>query len=324
MISQIGEIADLIPHVPQDTKCEHVNQIFKENPQLQGVVVIRQDSSQLSLVMRARFYQTMGTLYGYNIYMGRPIELIMKQGPLVVEYGHSIIEVSKLAMNRPEEELYDYVIVTRNDEFYGVVSIRNLLLNFAEIQTQMATFLNPLTGLPGNLSIREKLKQALEWEQFSMLYIDLDNFKAYNDIYGFSAGDKLIQATATILKGFIYQPDSFIGHIGGDDFVAIVNHHDYRHLSQSIIEHFEDMIGSFYSDIHLRQQYVLTENRGGEMEKFPLVGISIAVVTNEWRRFESEEEIVNESTRIKKRCKAVKHSCYYTNHYVPEMQAPWA
>ncbi|MEK4513215.1 GGDEF domain-containing protein [Paenibacillus sp. FSL K6-2524] len=323
MISQIGEIAEVIPYVSQDTKCEQVNQVFKDNPHLQGVVVIHNDYP-VALVMRVQFYQQMGTLYGYNIYMGRPIGLIMKQEPLVVDYGESVAEVSKLAMDRPEEELYDYVIVAKNSQFYGVVSIRKLLLSFAEIQTKIATFLNPLIGLPGNLSIKEKLKQILEWEHFCVLYIDLDNFKVYNDTYGFTAGDKLTQATATILKGFIYQPDSFVGHIGGDDFIAILNHHDYRQLNQSIIEQFDDMIGSFYSDSHLRQHYVLAENRAGRIEEIPLVGISIAIVTNEWRRYDHEDEIVNESTRIKKRCKADKHSCYYTNDCVPDVLVPLA
>lgn len=76
MISQIGDIAEVIPYVSQDTKCEQVNQVFKDNPHLQGVVVIHNDYP-VALVMRAQFYQQMGTLYGYNIYMGRPIGLIM-------------------------------------------------------------------------------------------------------------------------------------------------------------------------------------------------------------------------------------------------------
>ncbi|GIP21906.1 GGDEF domain-containing protein [Paenibacillus sp. J22TS3] len=312
MITQIGEIAEVIPHVYVNTKCEKVDQIFKSSPKLQGVVV--QDGSRPSaLVMRARFYQQIGTLYGYNLYMGRPVELVMNSCPLIVDYSENITEVSKLAMNRPEEELYDYVIVTRDGQFYGVVSIRHLLLSFAEIQAAIATFLNPLTGLPGNLSIDERLRLCLGQARFSVLYFDLDHFKAYNDTYGFKAGDKLIQATASILKETVTGQDSFIGHIGGDDFIAVLNDYNYPELCSGIIGQFDEIIRSFYTEKDLERQYVMSENRDGQVEPIPLVSISIAVVTNELRSYASIDEIVRESARIKKVCKKHSFSCYCTN-----------
>lgn len=312
MITQIGEIADIIPHVYVNTKCEKVDQIFKSNPKLQGVVV--QNGSQPSaLVMRARFYQQIGTLYGYNLYMGRPVELVMNSQPLIVDYGESITEVSKLAMARQEEELYDYVIVTRGGQFHGVVSIRNLLLSFAEIQTAIATFLNPLTGLPGNLTIEERLRLTLGQEKFSVLYFDLDHFKAYNDTYGFKAGDKLLQATATILKHTVTESDSFLGHIGGDDFIAVMHHYGYPKVCERIINQFDETVKGFYNEKDLQRQYVISENRAGQLEPIPLVSISIAVVTNETRDYASIDEMVSESTRIKKICKKHKFSCYCTN-----------
>ncbi|USB32984.1 GGDEF domain-containing protein [Paenibacillus sp. YPG26] len=312
MISQIGEIAEVIPHVYVDTKCEEVDQIFKSNPKLQGVVV-QSGSQPVALVMRARFYQRIGTLYGYNLYMGRPVELVMNQSPLIVDYSENITEVSKLAMAREEEELYDYVIVTTGGQFHGVVSIRNLLLSFAEIRATIASFLNPLTGLPGNLTIDERLKLSLTQETFSVLYFDLDHFKAYNDIYGFKEGDKLIQATASILRRNVSQPDYFVGHIGGDDFIAILNDFAYEEVCNSVIRQFDHTIAAFYSKEDLERQYVVSENRFGQVETIPLVSISIAVVTNEFRQFSSIEEIVSESARIKKICKKHKLSCYYTN-----------
>ncbi|MNH71290.1 putative diguanylate cyclase YedQ [compost metagenome] len=312
MISQIGEIAEVIPHVYVNTKCEKVDQIFKNNPKLQGVVV-QNGSQPAALVMRARFYQLIGTLYGYNLYMGRPVELVMNQSPLIVDCSENITEVSKLAMAREEEELYDYVIVTRNGQFHGVVSIRNLLLSFAEIRATIASFLNPLTGLPGNLTIDERLKLSLAQETFSVLYFDLDHFKAYNDTYGFKEGDKLIQATASILRSSVAQSDCFVGHIGGDDFIAILNDFAYEEVCNNIIRQFDDTITAFYSEEDLQRQYVISENRSGQVESIPLVSISIAVVTNESRQFASIEEIVSESARIKKICKKHKFSCYYTN-----------
>lgn len=159
--------------------------------------------------MRIRFYQQIGTLYGYTLYMGRSVELVMDKNPLVVDYKTPIIEVSRLAMARNEENLYDYVIVTHGNALSGAVSVRDLLLNFAEIQAVAASFLNPLTGLPGNVSITEWMVKSLLQEQFSVLYIDLDHFKAYNDTYGFKEGDRMIQATAELLKHEALRLDGF-------------------------------------------------------------------------------------------------------------------
>ncbi len=312
MNAHIGEIAEMILCVPLHTRCEKIDQIFKENQKLQGVVVVR-DNQPVGLVMRTRFYQQIGTLYGYNLYMGRSIELIMDRQPLVVEYSQQIIDVSKLAMNRAEEELYDYVIVTRHGQFAGIVSIRNLLLNFAEIQAEIASYKNPLTGLPGNHTIEEKLKLSIQQGSFSVYYIDLDHFKAYNDTYGFQMGDRLIQQTATILKNNVYPHDGFLGHIGGDDFIAIQYHHQFHDVCRAIISDFSEAIRHFYSEAHLIQQYVIAENRAGQVERIPLVSISIAVVTNEAKAFRSIDEIVHEATRLKKICKLDQRSCYYSN-----------
>ena len=309
MLLQIGEIAEQIPQIPPNSRCDYVDQIFKSNPKLQGVAVSH-NGSPIALIMRIRFYQQIGTLYGYTLYMGRSIELLMDKLPLVVPYHTPITEVSKLAMNRKEENLYDYVIVTHEGQYFGAVSVRDLLLNFAEIQAMAASFLNPLTGLPGNLSINEWLVKSLLQDEFSVLYIDLDHFKAYNDTYGFKQGDRMLQSTAEILKHCTLRLGGFLGHIGGDDFIVFLNDHNYKEICDTIIREFEIMVKSFYHEQHLTQQYVLTESRSGKMEEIPLVSISVAVVTNRFRQFDSIEDISGEAARIKKQCKKSKGSCY--------------
>lgn len=309
MLLQIGEISKQIPQIPRNSKCEFVDHIFKGNTQIQGVVV-SEKGHPIALIMRVKFYQQIGTLYGYTLFMGRSIELLMDMHPLVVQYKTAITEVSKLAMNRKEENLYDYVIVTHEGQFFGAVSVRDLLLNFAEIQAVAASFLNPLTGIPGNLSINECLVKSLLQDQFSVLYIDLDHFKAYNDTYGFKEGDRMLQLTADILKHCTLRLGGFLGHIGGDDFIIILNDYNYLESCKSIIWEFETMVKGFYNDQHLVKQYVLTESRLGKMEEIPLVSISVAVITNRFRKFESIEDISGEAARIKKRCKKIKGSCY--------------
>lgn len=312
MITFIGEMVEMIPCISKTEKNQMVDRIFTENENLHGVVVLDQHKP-IAFISRTLFYQKIGTLYGYNLYMGRTVELLIQKKPLIVDYMDPITKVSKLAMNRAEDELYDNVIVIKNDRFYGVVSIRSLLMKFAEIQTEMAIFLNPLTGLPGNPIIQQTLKNCLQNGEFSVLYIDLDHFKAYNDTYGFKKGDDFIQATAHILMKNITDENGFVGHIGGDDFIIILGHYEYEKICDQIIQDFNEILDNFYLKEHLLRQFIMAENRYGKLEKIPLVSISIAVVTNQDHHFNNVEDVIVETTRLKKICKSNSYSCYYAN-----------
>ncbi|WP_088105497.1 GGDEF domain-containing protein [Halalkalibacter urbisdiaboli] len=313
MITFIGEIAEMVPCLLPTSINKHVHELFNEYPSLQGIVII-DDDAPIGLISKTQFYQKIGSLYGYSLYMNRTIDLLLHNNPLIVDYADSVTNVSTLAMNRPEEDVFNYVIVTKNGKFFGVVSIQKLLLKVAEIQSVLSTFLNPLTKLPGNHMIEDKLKQVLSAEQFSVLYIDLDHFKEYNDTYGFKKGDQLIQETSKIIQRFINSKKDFIGHIGGDDFVVIFPHHHYEFICQSIIKDFNERIQLFYDKKDIEREGVYTENRRGSIEKIPLVAISIAVVTNQKEMFHTSDQIVDAATRLKKICKMNSYSCYFTNH----------
>ncbi|WP_025692127.1 GGDEF domain-containing protein [Paenibacillus zanthoxyli] len=308
MQNKVGEISQAIPSITPGTRCERVDRIFKENPALHGVAVTENDYP-IALIMRVRFYQRIGTLYGYTLYMERPVQLIMDPDPLVVDYDCPITEVSKLAMGRDKEKLYDDVVVTCGGQLYGAVSVRDLLLHFAEIQAETASFMNPLTGLPGNVSISEWLKGALTQEHYSVLYFDLDNFKAYNDTYGFKEGDRLLQWTADLIKNGMSPTGGLVGHIGGDDFIVVLDHHHYGDSCRSVLRAFDETIRGFYSEAHFMRQSVLAENRSGKLEEIPLVSLSVAVVTNRFRSFNLIEEIAAEAASLKKSCKLHNGSC---------------
>lgn len=312
MTAYIGDIVEPIICISKHAFCRDVHKLFNENTRVQGIVVT-DNEVPISLITRTSFYEKMGTLYGYNLYMGRSIELVVNNDPLIVDYFQTITEVSKLAMERQEEQRYDYVIVTRNHKYIGIVSIQSLLMKLVEVQVTFASFLNPLTTLPGNHIIEEQLHSIIQQDKFSILYFDLDNFKAYNDTYGFKKGDDLLQATAELLKREIVNRGYFLGHIGGDDFIAVINHYDLSSICEKIIEDFNEMIRYFYNMEHWVQQYIITENRQGIFEKINLVTLSIAIVTNEERPFENIEELVENAALVKKSCKKISESCYLIN-----------
>ncbi|MFS0880011.1 GGDEF domain-containing protein [Metabacillus niabensis] len=305
----IGEISEIVPKVNASTSNQIVDQLFTEDSSTQGIVVT-ENEVPIALITRTSFYQKLGTLYGYNLYMGRTVRLLMNSNILCVDYYQSITEVSERAMKRKEEQLYDYIIVTKDGYYHGVVSIRTLLITLAKVQSKIATYMNPLTGLPGNQIINEKLHEALKETVFSVLYIDLDHFKTYNDIYGFSKGDQMIQETAALLKHHLNGTSDFLGHIGGDDFLAILYTHSYQSVCEQIIQDFDKLILHFYTEEHFSQGFITAENRLGKVEKIPLVAISIAVISRQNKQYHSVEEIVANATKIKKYCKRVQNSCY--------------
>lgn len=314
VVSNIGRIVKKVPYISPSLKNKEVDKLFTENPNLRGIVVVHHEKP-IAHITRTHFYQKIGTLYGYNLYMGRESNLLAKTSPLIVDYFQPITEVSKLAMERQEEDLYDDVIVTKDEKFVGVVSIRALLMEFVDIQVQIASFLNPLSKLPGNHLIDKQLSEIIYLEKYSIIYFDLDHFKTYNDLYGFNKGDKVLLYLTDILKRNVAQLGYFLGHIGGDDFMAILPHYEVESICLNIIEEFDKTIPNFYEEKHLNDPAFRVKGRSGSLEKFTIMTLSIAVLTNEHQRFEKIEDLSNAVASIKRNCKKVKASCYLINKY---------
>jgi len=143
---------------------------------------------------------------------------------------------------------------------------------------------SPLTGLPGNVSINEELARRLSLgKPFAMLQIDIDYFKAFNDYYGYSRGDQAIQTLARILveSAHRFGTGNFIGHIGGDDFVVLAAAEEAEDLGEEIIEEFNRQILTLYDPADRERGYVEVRNRLHELERFPLMSMTIALVSTD-------------------------------------------
>ena len=162
---------------------------------------------------------------------------------------------------------------------------------------------NPLTKLPGNVSILEELQAKLdEGKPIAVCYIDLDKFKAFNDTYGFERGDELIKTMARILLATIRElgnPEDFVGHIGGDDFVAITTPAVVDRICQRAITEFEQASPGFYDEEARKRGYIEAIDRDGHPRRFPLTSVSIAVVTNEQRALKRVAEIAHIGAELK-------------------------
>ena len=173
---------------------------------------------------------------------------------------------------------------------------------------------NPLTGLHGNIEIQTEINhQIAKADKFSVIYADLDNFKAFNDVYGFSNGDRAIKLTADILSDSVQLnggPKDFIGHVGGDDFIVITKPNFVDAICEGIISDFDTKILELYTPEDKVKGYITTANRQGQVMKYPIISISIAVVSNETREISSYIQVAEIAADVKKKAKSFLGSIY--------------
>lgn len=174
--------------------------------------------------------------------------------------------------------------------------------------------ISPLTGLPGNVQIHAELKKRIaNKEEFSVLYLDLDNFKAYNDVYGFLKGDEIIKYTADTIMNCVHKyvpSDAFVGHIGGDDFISIIPIINCDKICETIIGNFDAGVTKFFTETDVENGYIEVANRRGIIEQFPLTSISIGVVEADRGRFANILEIGEVGAQVKHMAKSVQGSSY--------------
>lgn len=232
--------------------------------------------------------------------------------PIIVISSNEDVE-HKLEIIKNSVEYFVEKSLGREYLYYVIKNISRLL--------SVNRTVSPLTGLPGNVKIQSELKKRLLLkEPFTVLYLDLDNFKAYNDVYGFLRGDEIIKLTAKIITRNVYSNpnyDAFVGHIGGDDFVAILNEEiDYESICQNIIAEFDAEVKRYFNEEDVEKGYLEIQNRKGIMEQFPLTAISIGVVAVDRNRFDNILEIGEVGAQVKHLAKATQGSCYAVNRRI--------
>jgi diguanylate cyclase (GGDEF)-like protein len=191
------------------------------------------------------------------------------------------------------------------------------LLEFASaLEINYAKYLNPLTNLPGNAIIEKTLIDLINSEkEHCLLYFDLDNFKAYNDIYGFESGDKILKYTANLIEKSIkryFKGNSFIGHIGGDDFLCVVEHDTYKcdELCKSIVADFDKDILNFLDKKDIENGYLKSINRRGNIETFGFTSVSIGGMYGNMSYFENIHNLSVYASLLKKEAKMIQGSSY--------------
>ncbi len=231
---------------------------------------------------------------------------------------HTYLSIIPTILYSPHPDDSEILAAYENgaEEFYSdqiPIHIAKMKSSMLIKRTLRDLSVNPSSRLPGPATIEKEIERQIELQQeFAVCYADLDNFKAFNDFYGYFYGDRVIRLTSRIIKDVIFDlcREGFVGHIGGDDFIFIIPAVLVPSICDNIIRTFDALIPYRYQSEDRKRGYIITLNRRGEEETYSLMTISIAVVINQGNVFNHVGEMSHMLADLKKYTKSLEGSNY--------------
>jgi len=278
------------PIAPQLTVQATV-EILQTNPELHTLPVVV-EGRPLGVVRRSRLMEIYLRQYGRELHGRKPIQNFMDTNPVVVADNLPVERVSQKITDKLNFELEHDFVVTRDSRYFGMGRVRDLLKTITELQIRNARYANPLTLLPGNVPIYERIDRLLgQRRRFTVGYCDLDNFKPFNDAYGYSLGDDVIRTTARVLSANADVDRDFVGHIGGDDFIVVFTSEDWHERCERILHQFAREVEGFYRPEDVARGGIWSHDRSGKELFFPLLSLSIGAVQPDPQRCRTHHDV---------------------------------
>lgn len=293
------EVAPLDCHDSNET----AYRVFADDPDCFAIPVLER-GVPVGLLRRHHLLESFARPFNRELYGKKSCALMMEKHPLILDAETDIHTLSSLVLAAGKRYLADGYILTEQGGYIGMGTSYDLMRKMTELQISAARYANPLTGLPGNVPINEAIDRYLQSAQpFVVAYADLDSFKPFNDLYGYAAGDALIELLATILTDAADAECDFVGHVGGDDFVALLASPDWEARLRHVLEALDQQVPAYFSPEHVREGGYYLADRRGEMTFFPLTSVSIGVLKVLPGQYRSHVEIGAAAAEAKKMAK---------------------
>jgi diguanylate cyclase (GGDEF)-like protein len=280
---KIDGYLDKIKPISIECKMSQVIDYFKKHPDMTVMPIVNSNDEPIGILQEYIIKEFLYSHYGKSLLLNDGTKksklknLITNCG--VADINSDISTIIELFSNNPESK---GIILTNNSKYYGYLSARAIITIMNEENLLFAREQNPLTKLPGNTMIEKYISSiSTNQDAFILCYFDLDNFKAYNDVYGFRNGDRVILLFADIMRKHL-PSEFFKAHIGGDDFFASIQYdgkeRHYIHLILKVVEKFTQDAKDFYSQEDKQRGYIVAKDREENIKEFPLLTVSASIV----------------------------------------------
>ncbi len=297
-------LARQIPPVAPQTRLDQVLRMLEQDSELTSVPVVDEQGRALGIINRYVVADRLFRPHVRDLFGNKPCTMVMSSDVLRLDARSSLRQATSLIADSSYRHATEGVLVTEDGHYRGLLLVGDLLRLVTEFQVQAARYANPLTLLPGNVPINDCLDRWLREERsFAAAYADIDHFKPFNDKFGYRMGDEIILMLAEVLRSRLAPQGSFLGHVGGDDFIALSRSAQWESELRGVLDGFEQVVASFVEPQVLEQKGYWAENRRGEATFFALPTLSIGAFAVEPACFESHREVANVLAELKRAAK---------------------
>ncbi len=267
--------------------------VFLASPSLHAVAVLEQERP-IGIINRALFMNEYSRLYYREVWGRKPCAAHVNLQPRVIERDHSVDELVGILTSQDQRYLTDGFVVTENGRYVGLGTGDQLVRSVTETRIEAARHANPLTFLPGNIPISQHMERLLKKKtDFVACYADLNNFKPFNDYYGYWRGDEMIRLLARIAMEQCDSQRDFLGHVGGDDFILLFQSPDWNLRCERLVDDFNLRARDMFDEAARRAGGIEAEDRYGVLRFFAFTTVSVGAVCIRGGNFTRAEEVAN-------------------------------
>lgn len=306
------------PAATPDTTNDELALIFYANSLLHALAIV-QDNRPVAIINRAHFLNEYSRLYYRDVWGKKPCMMHANREPRVIERHHNVDELIGILTSEDQRYLADGFIVVENGRYAGLGTADQLVRSVTETRIEAARHANPLTFLPGNVPISLHIERLLNGGvEFAACYADLNNFKPFNDQYGYWRGDEMIRLLAGILQSNCDSQRDFVGHVGGDDFIILFQSDDWQVRCTRIISELARRGRDLFDEKARELGGIQAEDRHGVTRFFPCTTLSIGAVVISPGKMAKAEDVATEAALAKHHAKSSSNGFFILGQLPPE------
>ena len=298
-----ARLVNQAPAVSKSMNNQKLLEIFQADADLPAVAVLH-DGLPVGIINRRRFLERYTLPYYPEVYGRKSCAAFMESKPLLIEISQPLEDLIHVLTAEDQRYLNDGFVLVDAGKYVGIGAAEQLVRSVTELRIEAARHANPLTFLPGNIPTSEHVRRLLlGGTHFCASYCDLNHFKAFNDQFGYWQGDKMIRLLASAITQACDPQRDFAGHIGGDDFIVLLQSEDWHSRCARMIETFNAAAPALYDPLTRERGYIESEDRQGNPTRFPLTTLSIGALQVAPADFASPEDVAAAAAAAKHQAK---------------------